>query len=107
MKIDRHARQSAQKFCRACLQPDGSINEQGVREIVQLLVAEKPRNFLVILNRLGKLVEYAGEERTVLLESATPLADRGASVFSSLDQRFGPASLTFYEENLALLGGLL
>ena len=106
MKIDRHARQSAKRYFRACLKPDGSLNEQGIREIVQLLVAEKPRNYIAIVNRLGKLVEFAVEERSVSVESATPLADRGASVFSSLEQRFGPASRTSYRENPSLLGGL-
>jgi F-type H+-transporting ATPase subunit delta len=106
MKIDRHARQNAKKYFRACVRPDGSIDEQGVRELVQLLVTQKPRNYLQILTRLQRLVELAVEERTVRVESATPLADRGASVFSSLERRFGPASRTYYEENPALLGGL-
>ena len=46
------------------------------------------------------------EERTVRVESATPLSDSGASVFSNLEQRFGPAARTYYTENPALLGGL-
>jgi len=106
MKIDRQARQSAKKYLRACLRPDGSIEEQSVREIVQLLITEKPRNYLSVLTRLQRLVELAIEERTVRVESATPLADRGASVFISLEQRFGPASRTEYSENPKLLGGL-
>ena len=107
MKIDRHARQSAKKYFRACLRPDGSIDEQGLREIVQLLVQEKPRNFLGILNRLYKLAELAVEENSVRIESATPLPDQGASVIARLEQRFGPASRTSYKENPALIGGLL
>src|SRR5271170_6822124 len=103
MKIDRHARQSAKKYLRACLRPDGSFDEQGIRDIVHLLVTEKPRNYLAILARLHKLVELAVEERTVRVESAVPLADRGASVFSNLEQRFGPASRTYYEQNPAIL----
>src|SRR5260221_12543132 len=106
MKIAPHARQSAKKFLRACLRPDGSINEQSVREIIHLPGTEKPRSYLAILTRLQKLIELAFEERTVRVESATPLADRGASVFASLEQRFGPASRTSYEQNPALLGGL-
>jgi F-type H+-transporting ATPase subunit delta len=107
MKIDRHARQSAKKYFRACLLPDGSINEQGLREIVHLLVQEKPRNFLAILNRLHKLAELAVEENSVRIESAAPLPDQGASVIAHLEQRFGPASRTSYVENPALIGGLL
>ena len=106
MKLDRYTRQSAKKYFRACLHPDGSLNEQGLRELIQLLVKEKPRNYIGILNRLHKLVEMAVEERSVRVESATPLADRGASVFADLERRFGPASRTSYEENPALVGGL-
>ena len=106
MKIDRHARQTAKKYFRACVRPDGSFDEQGIRDIVNLMVAQKPRNYLGILTRLQRLVELAVEERSVQVESATPLTDRGASIFSSLEQRFGPASSTSYRETPALLGGL-
>jgi len=106
MKIDRLTRQNAKKYFRACLRPDGSLNEQGVREIVQLLITEKPRNYIQIITRLQRLVEIAVEERTVRVESATPLPDRGASVFADLEKQFGPASRTEYTENPKLLGGL-
>ena len=106
MKIDRQARQSAKRYFRACLRPDGSLNEQGVREVVQLLIAEKPRNYLPLLTRFHRLLELATEERTVRVESATPLPDRGASVFADLEKQFGPASRTEYSENPKLLGGL-
>jgi F-type H+-transporting ATPase subunit delta len=106
MKIDRHARQSAKKYLRACVRPDGSLDEAGLREIVQLLVTEKPRNYLPILTRLQKLLELSIEERSVRVESAAPLADQGAGVIASLEQRYGPASQTSYKQNPALLGGL-
>ncbi len=106
MKISRHARQSAKKYLRATLRPDGSIDEQGVLELVHLLATEKPRDYLAILARMNKLIELKIEERTVRVESATPLPDRGASVFASLEHRYGPASRTFYTQNPALLGGL-
>jgi F-type H+-transporting ATPase subunit delta len=106
MKIARPARQSAKKYFRACLRPDGTIDPTAVREIVRLVAHEKPRHYLQILSRLGRLVELAIEERTVRLESAAPLPDRGASIFADLEKRFGPAYDTIYEENPALLGGL-
>jgi len=106
MKIDRQSRQSAKRYFRACRKPDGSVDERGIREIVQLLVDQKPRNYLPVLTHLSRLVELALEENTVRVESATPLADRGASVFADLAQRYGPAARTSYEENPSLLGGL-
>ncbi len=106
MKIDRQSRQSAKKYFRACRKTDGSVNEQGIREIIQLLVDQKPRNYLAVLTHLYRLIELALEENTVRIESATPLADRGASVFADLERTYGPASRTSYEENPNLLGGL-
>ncbi len=106
MKIDRQSRQSAKRYFRACRNPDGSVDERGIREIVHLLVGQKPRNYLAVLAHLHRLIELALEESTVRVESAAPLADRGASVFSSLEQTYGPAARTSYEENPALLGGL-
>ena len=106
MKIDRHSRQSAKKYFRACVNPNGSLNEQNVRELVQLLVTEKPRNYLAILSRLQQLVKMSIDERSVRVESAIPLPDRGAAIFADLENRFGPASWNYYETNPALLGGI-
>ena len=106
MRIDRQSRQSAKKYFRACRNPNGSVNEQSIREIVQLLVEQKPRNFLAVLNYLYRLLELAVEENTVRVESALPLPDKGASVFADLAQRYGPASRTSHQENPSLIGGL-
>ena len=106
MKSDRQARQSAKKYLRASLRPDGSIDDTRLREVVQLLVNDKPRGYLAILNRLRQLLEIATEERAVRVESATPLPDQGASIFADLEQRFGPASRNDYAVNPGLLGGL-
>ena len=106
MKIDRKSRQTGKKYFLACRNADGSVNENSVREIMRLLVAEKPRGYLAILTHLHRLIELALNESTVRIESATSLPDKGASVFSNLERRYGPAARTFYTENPALLGGL-
>jgi F-type H+-transporting ATPase subunit delta len=106
MKIDRHSRLIAKKAFRAALGPDGAVDEQSIRELVQLFVEQKPRNYLAILTYLTRLLELALEENTVRVESAAPLPDAGASIFAELARRYGPAARTSYEENPALLGGL-
>lgn len=106
MKIDRHARQNAKKYFRACLRPDGSLDEAGMREIITLLSTNKPRNYLGILTRLQQLIEISLEERAICIESATPLEGNGRLIFRELEQRFGPSSSRTYRENPALLGGL-
>lgn len=106
MKIDRQSRQVAKKYFLACRNADGSVNEQSVREIVSLVVSEKPRSYLAILTHLQRLIGLAIEEHSVSVESATPLPDKGASVFADLEKRYGKASRTSYNENPALVGGL-
>lgn len=106
MKINREARQTAKKYFRACLRPDGSLDEQAVREIVRLLVTEKPRSYIPVLNRLYKLVELAVAERTVVVESAKPLPDDAAGLFTEIENRYGRATRTFYEIKPELIGGV-
>jgi len=106
MKTDRQSRQTAKKYFRACLQADGSLDEQNVRELMQLLVTEKPRNYLAILERLRQLVKMTIDERSVRVESASSLPDRGQAIFAEMESRFGPASWNFYETNPALIGGI-
>jgi F-type H+-transporting ATPase subunit delta len=107
MKIDRQARQSAKRYYRACLKPDGSLDEQAARDLVRLLVAEKPRKYLSILRRLQQLIEIAVDESSVRVESATPLADHGAAIFADLEKRYGTSSRKSYEVKPDLLGGLV
>jgi F-type H+-transporting ATPase subunit delta len=106
MKIDRQSRQLAKKCFLACRNPDGSINEPKVKETVQLIADQKPRNYLGLLTYLARLIELSVNENTVRVESATPLADKGASVFADLEKRYGKAARTLYAENPALIGGL-
>ena len=106
MKIDRQSRQAAKRYFRACRRPDGSIDETALRGYVQVLSEVKPRNYIVIMTQMSRLLELAIEESSVRVESATPLADRGASIFADLDRQYGKATATAYEHNPALLGGL-
>jgi F-type H+-transporting ATPase subunit delta len=106
MKIDSHARQSAKKILRVSVRPDGSIDENALRDAVRRLATEKPRGYLATLYRLRKLVEIAIDERAVRIESATPLPDQGASIVADLERQYGPASRHTYETKPDLLGGL-
>jgi len=106
MKIDRHSRLTAKKVLLAARNGDGSVDEAKIRDLVSTIVEYKPRNYLAILTYLTRLIELAIEENTVRVESAAPLADKGASVFAELERRYGRAAVTVYEENPKLLGGL-
>lgn len=106
MKIDRQSRLLAKKALLASRNGDGSVDEAKIRDLVSAIVRHKPRNYLAVLTYLTRLLELAQEENTVRVESATPLADKGASIFAELERKYGRASRTVYEENPKLLGGL-
>jgi F-type H+-transporting ATPase subunit delta len=105
MKINREARQNAKKLFRICTQ-NGQLDETKIRQLIRLLAEQKPRNYLGILSRLKKLVEIEVKNRTVNVQSAAELADRGAAILSQVEQQFGPALVRSYEVNPNLLGGL-
>ena len=106
MKIDRQSRQSAKRLFRACLRLDSSLDETRMRDVITRLVDEKPRGFIAIMNRLRQLIELSVEERSVLIESAAPLPDNGASIFADVDRTYGTSSRQNITINPALLGGL-
>lgn len=105
MKISREARQTGKKLFKFCL-VNGTLDETRVRETVEALCTQKPRNYLAILSHLEKLVEYEVAQRTVTVTSAIALADQGAAAFAAVEQRFGPALQKQYTINPSLIGGL-
>lgn len=105
MKINREARQNASSFFRACF-TDGQLDEAKVRKIVGLLAEHKPRNYMPVLQRFRKLVSLEIDRHTCTVESAEPLADKGAAIFANLEKKFGPSMATEYRVDSELVGGL-
>lgn len=105
MKIKREARTAARKLFRAC-SPGGELDEKKLAQVVDELVAAKPRNFISILNQLQRLAEISTTQRTHVVESAVALPDSGASVFTELSQKFGKPLKSEYRVSPDLLGGL-
>ena len=73
------------------------------REVIQLLVAEKPRNYISVLARIQRLVELAVEERTVRVESAADLSKCHVNTLCStlLRSSSGPLSTAASETSPA------
>ncbi len=105
MKINREARQTAKKLFKLSV-VNGQLDESRVRETVDALCTQKPRNYLAIATRLLKLVEIEVEQNSVSVTSAVALPDQGAAAFAALERKFGPALQKNYTINPALIGGL-
>lgn len=105
MKINREARQTAKKLFKFAL-VNGHLDESRVRETVDALCTQKPRNYLAIVTRLLKLIEIEVQQNTVTVASAVPLPDQGASAFAALESHYGPALQKNYAVDPTLIGGL-
>ncbi|MES2309569.1 MAG: F0F1 ATP synthase subunit delta [Verrucomicrobiota bacterium] len=105
MKINREARQNAKSLLKLCSE-NGVLQEAKVRQVVKAISDKKPRGYLAILTRFQKLIQIEVSRSTVTVESAVELSDKGASVFQSVESKFGPSSAKNYRVSPDLIGGV-
>ena len=106
MKITKQARRDAKQLFRSCLK-EGVLDENRVRQAVQLVVAQKPRGYIAILSQLQRLVKLDLERRTARVESAEALSpEQRTAVEGSLAWKYGTALNISFAQNPALIGGL-
>jgi F-type H+-transporting ATPase subunit delta len=106
VRISRQARRDAKQLFRSS-QVNGLLDDQKARQVVQLVIARKPRGYGGILTHFHRLVKLDLERRTARVESATPLdgAMEGA-LRANLSRRYGAGLIFAFAQNPALLGGL-
>ena len=106
MRSSRQARRDAKHLFRSC-QVNGVLDEQKVRQAVQMVIAQKPRGYAGILTHFQRLVKLDLERRAARVESFTPLdAATEASVRANLQRKYGAGLNIAFSQNPALLGGL-
>jgi F-type H+-transporting ATPase subunit delta len=106
MKVTKQARREAKQLFRLCL-VNGLLEEKRARQVVQQIVAAKPRGYLATLSYFQRLVELDCARHTAKVESALTLpADLQASVQAGLARVYGPGLTASFAENPALIGGM-
>jgi len=106
MKINREARRAARKLFRACL-VKGRMDDQRVRNTVSILIKEKPRHYLPILSTIERLTRMEAQKHALVIESATPLAERHAQeIHQQVQKRVGRSLTSSHRVNPGLIGGL-
>jgi F-type H+-transporting ATPase subunit delta len=106
MKLPKQARRDAKALFRSCL-VNGILDEAKVREVVQKVLAAKPRGYMGILQHLQRLVKLDIDRRTARIESAVPLSPAQQSDLSgTLSRRYGQGLKISFGHNPSLLGGL-
>ena len=106
MKATKQARREAKQLFRLCL-VNGLLEEKRARQVVQQIIAAKPRGYLATLSYFQRLVELDCARHTAKIESALALpADLQASVQAGLARVYGPGLTASFAENPALIGGM-
>jgi len=106
MKVTKQARREGKQLFRLCL-VNGLIEEKRARQVVQQIIAAKPRGYLATLSYFQRLVELDCARHTAKVESALALpADLQASVQAGLARVYGPGLTASFAENPALIGGM-
>lgn len=106
MKISKQSRRDANQVFRSCMSA-GLLDENRVRQAVQVVVARKPRGYVAILSHLQRLVKLDLARRSAKVESATALSpEQQAALQANLGQKYGAGLSITFSENPALLGGM-
>ena len=106
MKISKQARRDAKQLFRSCL-VNGSMEENRVRQTVQLVIAQKPRRYVAILSQFQRLVKLELARRNAKVESATALSPAlQESVKANLLNQYGSGLELSFSQNAALIGGM-
>ena len=106
MKISKQSRRDAKQLFRAA-QVNGVLDEAKAHQVVDELLATKPRSYIGTLAHFQRLLKLDIDRRTARIESVIALDDAGQnSVRAALTKRYG-AGLNFtFAQNPALIGGM-
>ena len=106
MKITKQARRDAKELFYSC-RVNGVLDEARVRQVVQQVIATKPRGYFAILSHFVRLLKLDLDRRTARVESAVPLGEpQQASIRSNLAHRYGEGLIFAFTQNPRLIGGL-
>jgi F-type H+-transporting ATPase subunit delta len=106
MKITKQAKRDAKQLFRTC-KVGGLLDETRVRQVVDAVIAQKPRGYVGMLSHFQRLVKLDLDQRAALVESALPTSEAlQQSVRANLAQRYGQGLDVSFAVNPALIGGL-
>ena len=106
MKVSKENRQLSRSLLRTSY-VDGALNRDRINSIVQAIIAQKPRNYVQLLENFQRLVRLEVEKRQATIESASELdPEAGRKIVSGLEQKYGTGLTSQFIVNPALLGGV-
>jgi len=107
MKISKDANRASRKLYRACLNSNGRLDEDRVRNVVRAVANGKPRGYLAILTAFERLIRLEVGKRHAVVESASEISPALADqVRADLQKKYGDDLQFEYVVNPQLIGGL-
>src|SRR5512136_1601896 len=104
MKISKQVKREAKQLFRSCLL-GGVLDENRARQLVQAVVAQKPRGYMGILSHFHRLVRLDLERRAARVETPVPLpADLQGNVSTQLNRLYGAGLAIAFTQNPSLIG---
>ena len=106
MKATKDARKVSRQLFRHSFTA-GKLDEEKISQMVQTVIATKPRRYVDVLKDYQRLLQLEVEKRHAVIESATPLnRSLGDRIVANLRARYGEDLTTEFRTNPELLGGL-
>jgi F-type H+-transporting ATPase subunit delta len=106
MKTSKEARKVSREMFRHSF-TSSKLDEEKITEMVQSVIARKPRHYVDVLKDYQHLLHLEMEKRHAVIESATPLnRSVGDQIVANLRVRYGDDLTTEFRTNPELLGGL-
>jgi F-type H+-transporting ATPase subunit delta len=106
MKSTKEARKVSRQMLRHSF-TSGKLDEEKISNMVQTVLATKPRRYVDVLKDYQRLLHLEVEKRHAVIESATPLnRSLGDRIVANLRVRYGEDLTTEFRTNPELLGGL-
>jgi len=106
VKISKDIRQLSRKLMRASY-VNGVLDRERINSIVQSIIAERPRNYIHLLENYLRLLRLEFGKRQATIESAAELdPEAGRKIVAGLEHKYGAGLATDFVVNPALLGGV-
>ncbi|HXX42604.1 MAG TPA: F0F1 ATP synthase subunit delta [Chthoniobacterales bacterium] len=106
MKINKEIRQLSREMLRASF-TDGQLDRGKIGQIVESLIAKRPRHYVDILQYYKRLLRLEIEKRHAKIESATQLEPQAAvNIIERLKGKYGADLSSEFVVDPALLGGV-
>jgi F-type H+-transporting ATPase subunit delta len=106
MKVSKETRQISRALLRASLS-NGQLDRGRISSLVQSLIAEKPRDYIKVLQEYKRLLRLEIEKRHARIESAAELDQATREhIVSNLRKKYGGDLTSEFAIDPALLGGV-